>query len=296
MADYLYRGTSLSDANREEFAYGRIDGFTADIYRGKIAEEGLNKTVTKGTPLDELPWWTPEPGDQPYMAQEQGVTGGLSNIIGTGIDFAHGGVPIVLYLNERALNGTGQRVRYQYDFFDSVPGTLAWVYGSNIKGEIHDMDAGLVGLVSQGEDGPVVWAWGQDEIQQWSYQYESEHEVVVLDSSIDISDAVEAVAIILEGRNTPAQALGTFDGFHAGFGSDAVDVSRWSTEQQLEVLHKEVRREAATNLDNLLTINLTTNVVEKVSTIPKQGFDYAYSESWGFLDYEDLDPALLGHR
>ncbi len=294
MPNYLYRGTTLNAANEAEFANQRIEGFTAEIYRGIVPDEQVHKTVPKGTPVDELPWEDPSGNPGEPLATEQGVTGGLSDVIGTGIGFASGAVPLVFYLHERSLNGTGTRVRYTYDFFSSMPGALAWVYGGIAKGEIHTESEGLLGITSHDEGTPVVWEWGHDDIRRKTMQYEEENEVLVFEDHIDISGAVESTAIVLEGRRDPAAALGAFDGYHAGFGDEGESVARWSDEEIATALHREVRESAEAPLSDLWTLNLNSSMQEKLNVIPRDDFEWAFDGDRIIEDYDAVPQHLMG--
>jgi len=293
MTDYLYRGTSLTAANNEEFANGRIEGYEVNIYRGRLDMFDPQETVARGTSIKDVQWWKPKGEDRGYLKETQGVTGGLSDIIGTAIGFSSG-VPLVLYLNRRALNGTGAKIRYGYDWFDHYEGALAWVYGRSVSGEIRTMDNGLMGLTTETPQGPQVWEWGHRDLNGAAMAYEDEQEVLVMDDHIDIAGACESVALILEGRRTPTQALATFDGYHAGFGGDGEDTSRWRTERVLDTLHHEIQQNSAMRIDDLWTINLTTAMLEKANVVPRNSFDFAYNGTRVIENYDAVPSYLMG--
>lgn len=294
MARYYYRGTSLSSAVEEELGDGRIDGFEANIYRGELDMHDPQATVTRGTPVEDIQWFTPEGEDRGYLTETQGVTGGLTNLLGAAIGFASG-VPLVLYLRRSALNGTAATVRYGLDWFDGHEGALAWVYGRAVDGEIRTPTEGLMGLTTMTESGPEVWEWGHRQLDATAMTYDDEHEAVVFADHIDIADACESVAITLEGRRSPAQALATFDGYHAGYGADReTDISRWSDEELLATLHREVRAAVPQPINDLWTLNLSTHVMESVRAVPEEAFDFAYSDGQFLRDYDAVPDYLLG--
>lgn len=295
MVRYLYRGTSLSKANEEEFYDGRIDGFTANIYRGRLDTESPNATQPRGVSLQSLPWWT-DGGrvEDPILREEQGVTGGLTNVIGTAIGFSTG-VPLVIYLKESSLNGTGHRVRYGYDWFDANPGALAWVYGESVDGEVRTEREGLIGLTTMGEGGPKVWVWGDRDLDSSTKTYEDEREVLVMEDHIDITGAIESVVVMLEGRRTPTQALAAFDGYHAGFGdADETDTSRWAEERVFSTLHDEVQREAAMALNDLWILDLRTQMMGSFREIPPDTVDAAYDGETVYDGPDAIPGYLLG--
>ena len=293
MPDYYYRGTSLSSAITGELGSGRIDGYTANIYRGDLDTVTPQATVARETPVDQLPWWTPKGEDRPYLTETQGITGGLTQLIGTAVGFSTG-VPVVLYLRESGLNGTPTPVRYGYDYFDSIEGAAQWVYGESVTGEVRTVEDGLIGLTTTTADGPVIWEWGQRDLNESLRVYEDEREALVLADHIDIAPACAAVAIVLEGRRTPAQALATFDGYHAGFGSDGTDISRWSETEQLEQLHEEVQSAVPATIPDLWTINLTSTIPGRVNDLQFRAFDYAYQPGRGRLNHGETPDHLLG--
>lgn len=293
MTSYLYRGTSLSAANEEEFGDGRIHGFEANIYRGEFQPEGLHSTIARGTPLDDLPWRRPDPDMTPYLEEDQGVTGGLTNVIGTAIGFSTG-IPLVLYLRESSLNGGGRPIRYGYEWFNATPGALAWVYGTSVSGEIRGVNEGLLGLTTMTESGPQVWEWGKRDLDGAGMAYEDEREVLVMDDDIRVAGSMESVALMLEGRRTPTQALATFDGYHAGFGDDGVDTSRWPARQVLETVYDEMHAKAEVSLPDLWIVNLSTSIMGSMPRIPEEAFDFAYNGRAVIEDYDAVPDHILG--
>lgn len=297
MTNYLYRGTSLSQANEEEFADQRIDGDTSTLYKGRLDMHNPHATVPRETPVQDIDWYRPDGVDpeDAYLTDQQGVTGGVTGTIGTAIQFTDG-IPIVLYLRESALNGTGVGVRYNYDFFDAHPGALAWVYGRSVSGEVHAEDEGLIGLTTQTAGGPAVWEWGRVNLNQEAAVYEDEREVLVFEDSIDIAGACAAVAITLEGRRTAKQALATFEGYHASPFADASDgnVNRMRDSDVLPALHSAFHGESAMQIDNLVTINLSKSIMGRLHQIPEGAFEWAYTDTSGFVGYDEVAPFLLG--
>lgn len=298
MTDTLYRGTSLSSAVEAELDTGKIEGFTHNIYEGELDMHDPQSTVARQTPVSELQWWTPEGFDaderDPYMTKTQPVTGGVTNRIGTAIGFS-GGVPIVFYLQEGSLKPNPTPVRYGYDWFDSYRGGLAWVMGKNITGEVRGANEGLIALTTSTADGPKVWHWGKHELERRTRDHDDERELLARSEAIDISDACKGVAIMLEGRRTPTQALATFDGYHAGFGDETeINTGRWKETRVLETLHEEVRQKAKMPVPNLYTVNLTTQMLGSYREVPAEGYDYAYTEAEGRMDYEETPSFILG--
>jgi len=292
MSNILYRGTSLSGAIKEELGPGVVYGDTFDIFEGRLQDGEASKTVAKQTPVDELNWWTPEGFDgTPYMTDTQSVTGGFSRLIGTAIGFSNG-VPIVLYLDESNISASLTPIRYNLGFFDHYDGSFAWV--AEEDGEVRDEDGGVVGLTTDSASGPVIWDWGTS-LERSARQYEEESELIASTEQVDVSGAIKSVAIMLEGRRTPSQALATFPGYHAGFGDSGENIGRWSEVEVLEELHRKVKERAQMpNLD-LVTVNLTTNVMEKVSYLDDTGFDYAYIDGER-KPHDETPEYLLGIR
>lgn len=297
MSGYLYRGTSLSSANSEEFGTGRIEGTTATIYKGRLDAENPHSTVARGTPLEEVPWWRPEPDYEGrlWLEEQQGVTGGLTDAIGAAISFASG-IPIVLYFSTDGLNGRDAPVQYTRDWFDGFPGALSWVYGQSVSGEIHAQEEGLIGLTTETEDGPQVWVWGDRDIESAARQYQDEREALVFADHIEVERALEAVGIWLEGRLGPKNVLAEFDGYHTGYGGDdEVDISEWPDARVVRHLHEEVRAAAAMDLPPLATVDLNTTVMENVYEVTGEQVDVAYTEESGPVAAHELRPFLLGN-
>ena len=217
MTETLYRGTTLTSALLNELGTGSISGSRFEIYKGRIAAENPGKAAAKGVSVDDIDWWTPEGFDgDPYLTETVDIVGGLSDSIGTAIGFARG-VPIVFYLDRSKLSRTPTPVQYRLDWFDRTPGALAWV--SEEDGEVRGEDAGLFGLTTNTENGPQVWEWG-DTLASTATTYQDESEQLAFTRELDVSGAIMAAAVMLEGRRTVKQALATFDGYHAGFGGD----------------------------------------------------------------------------
>lgn len=280
----------------EELGRGVVSGHTSTEYRGELDMHNPDATVARGTPVDEIQWWLPDPDAQPYMTKEHGVTGGLTSTLGAAIRFSNPPIPMVFYLKERGLNGTPTPINYSYDWFDSHPGGLDWVYGESVSGEVRTLSEGLMGLTTETETGPEVWEWGRDDLQRTAMTYEDESELLVFSDHIDISPCCDGVAIILQGTRNPQTAIAGFDGYHAGFGSDGQDVSRWSDERILETIHAKVREESAQPIDTLWTINLTSTLMESMREIPPEIFDYAYDGSRMIEEYDEVPQWLLGRE
>lgn len=291
----LYRGTSLTAANAAEFGIGKTTGFEANIYSGRLDTETPNAHRPRGMPIDELPWWTPdETVEKGYLTETQGVVGGITPNLGTAIQFSEG-IPIVLYLDESAASPA--RVSYNYQWFDSMPGALAWVAGGQVDGEIRTHDEGLVGLSTTGEnDQPLVHSWSQDDMQSKSVQYVDEREWLVFDESVDVSGAIEAVATVIESSRGPKSVLAGMDGYHAGYRDypDKVDVSEYSDREALLQIHTEISDQFATPIDNYWVVLLSSRLLEGFESVPADTFEVACDGQRCVTEVSDLPGYLLG--
>lgn len=297
MARYIYRGTSLSAAAEQELGEGYIEGFEYDVYTGILDKNDVDSTEPRGTLVEDLPWADPEGNPGEPLRQTQGVTGGMSNRLGTAIGFS-GGVPIVLYLAEGRLNGQTVQVRYNYGWFETYEGALPWVEGSPVTGEIRDQEAGLVGIFTDNDGERRVWKWGTDELQQSVWAYDDEREYLVFTDRVDISPALTGVVVWLEGGRTVTQALSALSGYHGGFGGfdagDATDVSSWSDEKKYRTLHEEVQKRSNHRIGNLYTVLHGQHVMNSVSTIPSDGFVEAYDGDRIIEDQSELPRWVFG--
>lgn len=294
MTEYYYRGVSLADANKDEFNDGRIEGYVYDIYKGRLDMDNPQSTVARGTKVEDIQWWMPEghEGDV-FLTEERGVTGGLTDVIGTAISFTGPPVPIVMYLRKDGLNGKASPVQYRYDWFDNFPGGLAWVYGETIDGEVRAMEEGLMALAVDAEGGPEVWVWGHDDLHGEGMVYTDEREVLVADDHIDIASALETVVVMLDGRWNVNNVLSVFDGYHSGYG-EGRDVREMPTAEALDALHGEVRGASNMPLPDLWTINLGTQIKGKVREVPPDALEYAYDGSSMYTDASEVPGYLLG--
>lgn len=294
MSSYVYRGVSMKAALDQELGPGVIEGHTSTIRKGKLDVENPQATVARGTPVDELNWWMPEGEDRPFLVEKQGVTGGLTHVLGTAISFSNPPVPLVFYLKESRLNGTAARVRYAYDWFDSYPAALDWVYGQSVSGEVRTLDEGLMALTTETANGPEIWEWGHDQLGGSAMAYEDERELLVFADHIDVAPCCDGVAIVFEGTRNPTTSLASFEGYHAGYETEGVDVSLWSRERRLDALHAKVREASNQPISNLWTINLSTTLMSKLHEIPESAFDYAYDGQRVIEDYDEVPDWLLG--
>jgi len=283
----LFRGLALSTALSNELSTGAVNGQTVSLYKGRLDHPSAEATITRGEPLEQVPWWVPEGmEDEPgHLTETVGMTGGFTPTIGSALAFG----PVILFLD----GVSGSRVRYSYRYFNNTPGALAWVYGDNIEGEIRAEDEGLVGLTSMGSGGPVVWRWGRDDLERDAMTYEDEDEVLVPTAKVDIGRSLETVMLVLEARRTPASMLATFEEYSAGFGSGE-DVSRWSTGEVLGTLHEEIERRSAVDIPEMWTLNLSTTCLEKMGRIQPDGFDYAYDGEIIYDEHSAVPDRLLG--
>jgi hypothetical protein len=294
VSDYYYRGTSLSAANAEEFANGRIEGTETTVYAGELLDDWRQYGVTAGHSLEDVPWWSPEGEDRQYLQSDVGVTGGLTTSIGTAIGFSNG-IPTVLYVNERKLNGRDSPVRYGKDYFDSMKGALGWVTGASVSGEIHDRTDGVVGLTTETEEGTVVKYWGTREMANRARQHQDEFEALVFEDHIDIVDAMDSVGLWMEGAVGPRNVLNSFDGYSTySEGGDDVDFSEWLLSDILDALYREYRRRAATDIEDLWLFNLDTTLMGSYTEVPVGDVAWAYDGSVLYQDMDRVPDYLLG--
>jgi len=295
MSRYYYRGSSWSDSKDAELGVGKVLGDTYTIYAGVFDDNVLYKPVAPGRGVEELPWFTPEGFDgTPYIERRRGVTGGLTESVGTAMGFASG-IQLVFYINQSSLNGRSARVQYKREWMTEFEGALAHIVGEEVSGEIHDQDTGVVGLTREDAYGPVVQHWGPDSLDGMAMAVEEEREVIVQAPSIDLTPCCDAIAIVQMGRVTPQKQLLTLDG--AGINTlpeSAYPVNELNTEEAQDLLHQEIRERAAIDPQGLISLNLSTTDVSTVGVIPESAFEYAYTQQDGFLDYDEAPGYLLG--
>lgn len=295
MGPCIYRGLTLDEANESEFPDRVIRGAEYDIYYGRLEGQKPDATIARLTPVEELSWWD-DGGrvDDPILRKTQGITGGMTHTIGTAIGFS-GDIPIVLCLDESALNGSAMPVDYRRSWFDSVEGALAWVQGGQISGEVRTEDEGLIGLTTDTEFGPAVWEWGRDRVRATSMQYYGEHESIVRSSSVDIEGALMDVVTYLESQRSPKQVLSLFEKYTASPRyEDGIDISEWSDEEIMRALYQSIRDRANDPLENYWLVVLDSVIMDDVWQIPRDTFVRAYDGSSFYTDPDDIPPHLLG--
>lgn len=299
--DYYYRGTSLTDAADRELGTGRLDGATFTMYKGEIREPDRSKTIPRGTPVADLPWWTPEghpEDDAGHRTETVAVTGGLTHTLGTAIGFATG-LPLVFYYDRSAL-GRSMAVSYDEAFFEDVPGALAWVTGAGTTGEIRSFQGDLYGLTRAPSEPSVdaaVDEWFGTGLRTRARRHRDEREVLVRESSIDVAQACEAIAIVTEGGIDPQTVLAQQDGYHAGFGdADATDIARWSDEEILAELAQMVRDAAQGKSPTVYGIGLDTRMMEKFPGVPDDDIAWVYDGDRVSDDPNAVPGFLLGDQ
>jgi hypothetical protein len=259
MSNYMYRGGSLSGFNDSEFVTGEIKGREFTIYKGEIRDPPAE--VPKGTPVDQLPWWSPEGfEDEPYFTETAGVTGGVTYNIGTAINFGSG-LPMVLFLNES--NFSCSRVSYGYDFADSVPGAAAWVLGDFTEGEVRTPEHGLLGIVESGESGPQIGDWGKRAITTGLQGFVEERECLVHSSSINVDRSLDHVVSYVTPSAIPRYVRGT----------SVNDSPRDVVPELWGSIVADAVRDIA---DEFWVAALNTTLLEQVREIAPRAIDFAY--------------------
>lgn len=281
MYDRIYRGTSLSQAEQEEFATGGVSGKTINTFQAFMDPENVEEDWA-GNYLEEVPFETD------LKERERGVVGGMSNRLGAADSFANG-VPIVFHLDSSRLS-RAQEIRYDYTYFDSVEGAMAWVDGT-ATGELR-VNGSLVGLLVTNDGDTTIKYWGGDDLRYRANMYNEEMELIAFTDHLDVAKAVLAVTSYVR---RPGSLLAQFDGYSAiesKLDPDATVISDWDESQVWETLYTEVRERVPDQYDYYL-------------------FDvdrHLAQETWGYEDRDvdavwvngerrspsDVDPALWG--
>jgi hypothetical protein len=295
MSPYYYRGTSWSMSRTMEFRKGIVKGNTYNIYAGQFDDNDLYKHIPSGTSVEDLPWFEPEGNDiKPYIERRRGVTGGLTESLGTAAGFASG-IQIVFYIEQSRISGRAARVIYDRDWMTDFEGALAHIAGPETTGEVHDTREGIVGLTSTTPSGDVLESWGVDELARQSTSLEEEREVIVQERQIDLSPCCDAIAILQLGRVTPnaqLEKLRTTGG--RNIRNPPTPASELTEEEAQFTLHKEIRERSAIDPQLLITLNLSTRDISLVDTIPESAFSYAYTQDDGMMEYDEVEPFVLG--
>lgn len=261
---HLYRGASLSQFNEQEFRTGEIAGGTYTVYRGTQPREGGMPSVQPGTPLEDVPSWTPEGEDRKWMVEEVGITGGITDNIGTAVVFG-GGVPMLLYLDESRTNA--MRLQYTRRDFDGIPGGLPHV--NEEDGEIRyftpENEERLVGLVRDAPAGPEVHRFGYDEMEMEAMQHGREHEWVHQDTSLDISRALDGTATFIQRRGL--DSLLSALGFEQEGLTDA---------QIMRIAHSAIIKEANMDITPYWLVLLDSVMLEQFAEFEEDWIDMAY--------------------
>lgn len=275
MNRHVYRGASLTQFNDAEFSTGKVPGREVTVYTGSVRDRSLPAHVSRGTPLSELPLWTPDGAERLWMEDTVEVTGGITGKVGTAMTFA-GAVPMVLYLSESRVNASP--VRYTRDWFSTGPGTYAWVYGDRADGEIHYQDEGLVGAVSESPSGPEVedWVYGDRNLG-----YPEEQEWVVRGGNIRVGKALDGTASFIQERSVDQLA-------------EAVDVEpRGSRAKTLLAAHSGVRAAAEADIAPYWIVVLNAVQLEQFDRIQPGDVTVA-TDGDRVVEGEDVPDWVLG--
>lgn len=261
---HLYRGASLSQFNQQEFATGEIAGGTYTVYRGTQPREGGMPSVQPGTPIEDVPSWSPEGEDRKWMVDKVGVTGGLTGNIGTAVTFG-GGVPMLLYLDESRTSAS--RLQYTRRDFNTMPGALPHV--TEDDGEIRYFDDNheeqLVGLLREEPSGMEVHRFGIDAMERESQQYNREGEWVHRSESLDISRALDGTATFIQRRQLGSML--------DALGFEEADMSE---AEMMRVAHSAVISDAQMDITPYWLVLLDSQMLEQFPVFEEEWIDRAY--------------------
>lgn len=231
MAERIYRGTSLTAATQMEFQEQAVFGSSYEMVSGFMDPDDINEDYT-AQHVDELPW---EVGPR---ERERGVTGGFSDRLGVAESFSGGSVPVVFHFDGSRL-GRLVTVTYGYDFYNDVPGSMAWVDG--VAGGELRINEQLEGLLNPSDEGQTIRRYG-DDLRAATDRHNEEMEMLVVDEDrVDIERATEYVASYI---HNPKQSLLGMDGYSTGgrhAPEDAEDISDWSDRRIMNTLYRKLR-------------------------------------------------------
>jgi hypothetical protein len=293
--ELVYRGGDLVKAARQELKDGRLRSSPVEVYSGLLEMSDVSQTIPRTTALGDLPWSDRAGGETPYTTDRYPVVGGISSSITTAIGFSRG-VPVLVYLDKASLPDTVTEVTYDLRYFNSVPGSLGWVVGDLIDGEIRDVERGLVGLSLNTENGPAVWEWGPGDLRYNASLYGEEQELIALTESLDISRAIKGIALVLEGRRTARGVLDSQRGiFYGNSQAGPSHTARMSLDTALDTLYSGMERLVNIATPEMWIVSLTRGGIQKGrESLPTGAFEYAYNGSRRYDDVADIPQYLLG--
>jgi len=293
--ELVYRGGDFVKGGRQELKDGRLRSSPVEVYSGLLEMSDVSKTIPRATALGDLPWSGRGGGETPYTTDRYPVVGGISSSITTALGFSRR-VPSLTYLDRAALPDSVSEVAYDLRYFNSTPGSLGWVVGDLIDGEIRDVERGLVGLSLSTEYGPAVWEWGPDDLRYNARLYGEEQELIALTESLDISGAVKGIALMLP---YPFTARGVLDSERSVFyGNSQAGPSlneRLPLDDALDTLYSGMERLVNIAVPEMWIVSLTRGGFQKgEDSLPTGPFKYAYDGSRRYDDVDDIPQYLLG--
>lgn len=251
MAERIYRGEPLPRLNANEFATGRVQTATVDLWNVYDADaqdlELDHHQPFFGKTAEELP------GDVEVTSRT--FTPGFTDNLGTATFFSWyswEAAGLVLGFDPDRIPGV-EPVEYRIDYMDEHPGVLARIE-TLADGEVR-WEGQAVGLVNAG----TANKWHGDldgRIDNPTYAKEAEWWTPETD--VDVDRALESVVCYAgtgHGKGEIESMLQTFEGYYKGFGNGTA-VEYMEAEEQVRALYDEVSDQMSRYADRLVVILL----------------------------------------